>query len=1114
MTHRGRAVKHGYVTENEAFLGVDLEKLAATELCLGLGAATCIKTIEGFDLKAGAQTTQNGHKLDDSGWDRDTLQPSRALDVTITYATSPEPDSAGPMADMFLVPSGTIQITTINTVSVAGCTIWRREELAMAVMWHLAGFYFISAADVESRVLPQLDKLLKKEKCFDNPSMRTCCLMFDPDASDSDLEQPACSFPDPSVGKPDILVNTLEKYCTWEGTMASAPVSDDAKDDSTTTEKDKKLQLAAEKAAKAQAECEKTLEVAKCVPRMDNDGKCLTDPAAGSIISEGDRGQNGRCPKRYCDLCPNLKSDGNTKICQIHDKTSVTVDKATCPPEACKFFPNQRVLLTNAKTNWLATIERNHDLLRDVAAADEASKAGSDDAFDKLCDGRTCGMGSNEDSVFCGRACVVDLDVAQLYKGQETWTLKPDTEGNDEVQPWMGEKGYDVHSGTRWEHVCTEVGEEDACERASLDKFFDKEKEDCHPCNSEHDCTNVIKCQDKLTKEQNKIRAAAEIPCVWRASRTICPWTHLAPSVLIDNANKISVDGAGSTKFGGTISDKQRSEFEDYNVISFGGGGAAMDYASLVQAPFTPTETEFEVLVDGENDDDSYEGLWGAVLETNAMGAAIEGESMHGYTKEIVRASTTVTAMDDRSHASFHLEDPDGGDYFVVEVLRDPYYGTPLFYTSMGASSCPTEGGTDSRSKPSISARYVGPIPHNNVFDPDEALVFEVTLSNEMAYFEETLREVDRPGWKNRDLGYTPPTMSLRRSAYDSSGLRLTMDGQPFVDDIEFPKFLYGSTHVSIEVRRGPLEYDYAAPVLEFSEACTAPLMEPHPTFALDPFPTFDTQRIRFARGCGNIAWSGALVADQSFEIGAGGKLEFAVHNPGPSVWAADMQITFEYRLHDCVGARDKCWRPGQLVDSPDGRLHFTHANQGRIGGEWNAPSEQGTYDISARTDCAGVGDFSTASSSIITGIVGTPTEDRDVKQMRQEISTLTSMVESGQDELRSQRDTLERVEELLMQRSAQGFTPVQTPTPSEPAMVCNVKPDADATQVAEGLAWVCADGGVDCSAIKPGGSHFDPNTKTAHANYAFDRYYQKHNDDAACNFGGTAALVPQAVGR
>lgn len=66
----------------------------------------------------------------------------------------------------------------------------------MAIKWDLAGFFFISAADIEARVIPQLSQSLFRQHCnfisnkpgaSTKKKMKACCLQYN--ASDPVNEQ-------------------------------------------------------------------------------------------------------------------------------------------------------------------------------------------------------------------------------------------------------------------------------------------------------------------------------------------------------------------------------------------------------------------------------------------------------------------------------------------------------------------------------------------------------------------------------------------------------------------------------------------------------------------------------------------------------------------------------------------------------------------------------------------------------------------------------------------------------------------------------------------------------------------------------------------------------------
>lgn len=79
----------------------------------------------------------------------------------------------------------------------------------------------------------------------------------------------------------------------------------------------------------------------------------------------------------------------------------------------------------------------------------------------------------------------------------------------------------------------------------------------------------------------------------------------------------------------------------------------------------------------------------------------------------------------------------------------------------------------------------------------------------------------------------------------------------------------------------------------------------------------------------------------------------------------------------------------------------------------------------------------------------------------------------------------------------------------------CTCIPSAKDADLISALSWVCGPGKVDCSAINPGGSHFNPNDAVDHANYAFNAFYQAHKSDGfeTCFFGGNAYVKPPPAG-
>ncbi|PWK22354.1 concanavalin A-like lectin/glucanase superfamily protein [Arcicella aurantiaca] len=154
---------------------------------------------------------------------------------------------------------------------------------------------------------------------------------------------------------------------------------------------------------------------------------------------------------------------------------------------------------------------------------------------------------------------------------------------------------------------------------------------------------------------------------------------------------------------------------------------------------------------------------------------------------------------------SYHFEDDDVGDNFLVKVFRGLIWDSYNFELIAGESSCPWEKGTRQRSAPSL----VSLDGNSKVNVPaNTSAVYQLQLGNASPTDEAM----------NYDLSLDPAT--------NPDGAIVKVNGQPLTQPITFRIDPGQSQIVTLTLDKGPLKYDYSDITIQLESACETELAD------------------------------------------------------------------------------------------------------------------------------------------------------------------------------------------------------------------------------------------------------------------------------------------------
>lgn len=217
---------------------------------------------------------------------------------------------------------------------------------------------------------------------------------------------------------------------------------------------------------------------------------------------------------------------------------------------------------------------------------------------------------------------------------------------------------------------------------------------------------------------------------------------------------------------------------------------------------------------------------------SQSFGFFFGGQGTVGKYTATLSLETTISGSETEGsviETSYNLTDDDIGDYFSVDVGTDPHYGTPVFRTVSGRSSCPLEANTQPRDH--IEFDIDPPLQAGVPVDE----VGEYTLYITNASDSGEAREIQL-----RAIQTTNPGGAVMRV----NGSILDQSLSFFVDP--------GDTHAAaLTVERGPSQYHYEELKIQAVAPCEYAIWEDGGALAVADTVSFD---LSFDAPCSDIA--------------------------------------------------------------------------------------------------------------------------------------------------------------------------------------------------------------------------------------------------------------------
>ncbi|EGD77107.1 hypothetical protein PTSG_07442 [Salpingoeca rosetta] len=515
-----------------------------------------------------------------------------------------------------------------------------------------------------------------------------------------------------------------------------------------------------------------------------------------------------------------------------------------------------------------------------------------------------------------------------------TWSLDP--EANEQVMTWLSV--FEIESKElpeleeRLEATIASIAEAEASDDDDGDNLADLQQ-----LKDELELA-ISAWNDNLQRNRNVRNSAAsgtleKVQSLWTAGKYLTNENAnpiqgkvnrsiaFAPNDNIDNAKNL--DGTDTTG-------EDQATLREISAIKFAGGGSlysfSFDYSnhkSVVSS--SKSMSSFEG--GGTVSFDISSSTGGADFSVTALGLAeveTSRETEEGYAKE--------------SSAGFELGDADPLDVFDVEVYVHPDFGTLVFHTTSGQSSCPPENNTIALENPRISILKQPAAP----VLPNEPAVFELLLTN------------DGPVATDFNL--------FTLNGANQDGLTIMVDGHPLTHPIDFEGFAVGARHVTISLLRGPSLYSYDPVAVGWRSLCEA---DRHPDngYTTDEVTTVQYVYLEaeFLQPCSPVELVGSIGETETFEVNQAvdeqtshpGELRIVAFNSdfANRKWTEDDRLEGVYVEYK--PAASSVWLLARDIDGNTLDLRLMENEYGYVTIYWDVSGiTDGDYELRIRAQC------------------------------------------------------------------------------------------------------------------------------------------------------------------